>query len=263
MSQSPANTRPSWVALAAVGLVAGLFAGVFGVGGGLIMVPLLLWWAKLDQRRAHATSLLAITPVAVIGAASYAIGGVFAWLPAIFVAIGGIAGAQLGAWMLRRINVTVLRWGFIAFIVASGVLLVIQLPNRDSALDITITTALLLVALGLAMGISAGLFGIGGGVIVIPVVVLFLGQSDLIAKSISLLAMAPGSISGSFAHLKHHTASLRDGVWVAVGAVVTTPLGAVLAFALSPRLAALLFGVLMFVVATNLIVQAIRGHAKP
>ena len=263
MTQSPANTRPSWLPLVAVGLVGGLFAGVFGVGGGLIMVPLLLWWAKLDQRRAHATSLLSITPIAIMGAASYAIGGVFAWLPAIFVAAGGIAGAQLGAWILRKINVTVLRWGFIAFIVTAGVLLVIQLPNRDSALDITITTALLLVALGLVMGISAGLFGIGGGVIVIPVLVLFLGQSDLIAKSTSLLAAAPSALSGSLAHLKHHTASLRDGVWVAVGAIVTTPLGALVAFTLSPRFAALLFGLLMFFVATNLIVQAIRGHAKP
>lgn len=262
MTQSPADTRPSWVSLVAVGLIGGLFAGVFGVGGGLIMVPLLLWWAKLDQRRAHATSLLAITPVAVIGAVSYAIGGVFAWLPAIFVAIGGIAGAQLGAWMLRRINVTILRWGFIAFIVASGVMLLIQLPNRDSSLDVTVTTGVLLTALGLAMGISAGLFGIGGGIIVIPVLVVFLGQSDLIAKSISLLAMAPGSISGSIAHLRHKTASLRDGVWVAVGAVLTTPLGALAAFALSPRAAALLFGLLMFLIALNLIVRAIRGGTK-
>jgi uncharacterized membrane protein YfcA len=113
------------------------------------------------------------------------------------------------------------------------------------------------------MGISAGLFGIGGGVIVIPVLVVFLGQSDLVAKSISLLAMAPGSLSGSFSHLRHNAASLRDGVWVTVGAIVTTPLGALIAFALPPRLSTLLFGLLMFFVATNLIVQAIRGHAKP
>jgi uncharacterized membrane protein YfcA len=245
-----------------VGLVGGLFAGVFGVGGGLIMVPLLLWWARLDQRKAHATSLLAITPAAVIGAASYALGGVFAWLPAIFVAVGGIVGAQLGAWLLRKISVGFLRWGFIAFIVASGVMLLVQLPNRDSALQITVWSAVLLVALGLGMGISAGLFGIGGGVVVIPILMVFFGQSDLIAKSISLLAMAPGSISGSIAHLKHKTALLRDGAWVAAGAVITAPLGALIAFSLSPRLAALLFAALMFFVAVNLIVRALAGRHK-
>lgn len=222
------------------------------------MVPLLLWWAKLDQKRAHATSLLAITPIAVVGAVSYAVGGVFAWLPAIFVAIGGIAGAQVGAWLLRKMSVGILRWGFIAFIIASGVMLLVQFPDRSAVLDITVATAAILLGLGLAMGVSAGLFGIGGGVIVIPVLMLFFGQSDLVAKSISLLAMAPGAISGSVSHVRHKSATLRDGAWVAAGSIITTPLGAVIAFLLSPRLAALLFGLLMFVVATNLIVRAWR-----
>lgn len=248
--------------MAVVGLAGGLFAGVFGVGGGFIMVPLLQSWARLDQARAHATSLLAITPVAVIGAVSYAIGGVFAWLPAIFVALGGVVGAQLGAWILRRTNVAALRWGFIAFIVASGGTLVIALPNRESSIDVTVTTALVLAVIGLAMGVSTGLLGVGGGILVIPLLVITLDQSDLVAKSISLLAMAPGSVSGSFAHLKYHTASLRDGAWVAAGAIITTPLGTLVAFALPPRAAALLYGVLMFLIAMNLIVRAIRDRTR-
>ena len=262
MSEAPEHSKPSWLSLAGVGLAGGLFAGVFGVGGGLIMVPLLLWWAKLDQKRAHATSLLAITPVAIIGGVSYAIGGVFAWLPAIFVALGGIVGAQIGALLLRKIAVGILRWGFIAFIIASGVMLLIRLPDRSAVLQITVTSAAILLALGVAMGISAGLFGIGGGVIVIPVLMLFFGQSDLVAKSISLLAMAPGAISGSISHLRHKSTTLRDGAWVAAGSLLTTPLGAVIAFLLSPRLAALLFGLLMFVVATNLIAGAWRQRGK-
>lgn len=262
MSHAPDASKPSWLSLAGVGLAGGLFAGVFGVGGGLIMVPLLLWWARLDQKRAHATSLLAITPVAVIGGVSYALGGVFAWLPAIFVALGGIVGAQIGAWMLRRIAVGILRWGFIAFIIASGVMLLIQLPDRSAVLEITFASAVILLGLGVAMGISAGLFGIGGGVIVIPVLMLFFRQSDLVAKSISLLAMVPSAISGGISHLRHKSATLRDGAWVAAGSLITTPLGAVIAFLLSPRLAALLFGLLMFVVATNLIARAWRQRGK-
>ncbi|MSZ08376.1 MAG: TSUP family transporter, partial [Actinobacteria bacterium] len=230
MSHAPEQSKPSWLSLAGVGLAGGLFAGVFGVGGGLIMVPLLLWWTTLDQRRAHATSLLAITPVAIVGGVSYAVGGVFAWLPAIFVAIGGIFGAQIGAWLLRKIAVGVLLWGFIAFILASAVMLLIQLPDRSAVFDITVTSAAILFGLGVAMGISAGLFGIGGGVIVIPVLMVFFGQSDLVAKSISLLAMAPGAISGGVSHLRHNSATLRDGAWVAVGSLITTPLGAVIAF---------------------------------
>jgi uncharacterized protein len=256
------SVSPPGLRLVAVGLVGGLFAGVFGVGGGPIIVPLLLWWARMDQRRAHATSLLAITPIAIVGAAAYGIGGVFAWLPAIFVAIGGLVGAPLGAWLLRIVALGFLRWAFIAFIIGSAVMLFLQFPERGEPLDITPATALILIGLGLLMGISAGLFGIGGGAVVIPTMILFLGQSDLVAKSVSLLAMAPGSLSGSISHLRHKSASVRDGAWVALGAIVTTPVGALVAFMLSPRLAAVLFGLLLVAIATNLITQALRQRGE-
>jgi uncharacterized membrane protein YfcA len=95
----------------------------------------------------------------------------------------------------------------------------------------------------------------------VPVLILFFGTSDLAAKGVSLLAMAPGSISGSISHLRHRSASLRDGLWVALGAVITTPLGALLAFALAPRDSALLFSVLLWGVAANLVIQAIRKNS--
>lgn len=232
-------------------------AGMFGLGGGIIMVPLLLWWTTMGQKRAHATSLLAIAPAAIVGAVSFGVGGVFEWLPAIFVAIGAIVGAQIGAWALRAMPIGLLRGAFIAFVIASGVMLLIELPDRSQALDITLVAGLLLVALGIAMGVAAGLFGIGGGVVIIPVLILFFGYSDLAAKSISLLAIAPGALSGSISHLRHKTATLRDGLWIALGAVLTTPLGAIVAFMLSPQLASVLFAIFLFFVALNLIIRAL------
>lgn len=221
------------------------------------MVPLLLWWTTMNQRQANATSLLAITPAAIIGALSYGIGGVFAWLPAVFVAAGSITGAQLGAWILKRIPLVPLRWSFIAFVLVSGAMLFVTVPNRDALFELNAATGALLIVLGVLMGIAAGLFGIGGGVVVIPALMLFLGQSDLVAKSVSLLAMAPGSISGSISHLRYQTASLRDGAWVSVGAVITAPMGALVAFTLSAQAAAVLFGALTVVVASSLIFQAL------
>lgn len=235
-------------------------AGMFGLGGGIIMVPLLLWWTTMGQKRAHATSLLAIAPAAIVGAVSFGVGGVFEWLPAIFVAIGAIVGAQIGAWALRAMPIGLLRGAFIAFVIASGVMLLIELPDRSQALDITLVAGLLLVALGIAMGVAAGLFGIGGGVVIIPVLILFFGYSDLAAKSISLLAIAPGALSGSISHLRHETATLRDGLWIALGAVLTAPLGAIVAFMLSPQLASVLFAIFLFFVALNLIIRALKNR---
>jgi uncharacterized membrane protein YfcA len=193
-----------------------------------------------------------------MGATSYAVGGVFEWLPAVFVALGSIVGAQIGSWVLKTIPLVPLRWGFIAFVIASGAMLFVTVPSRDSSLDITILGAVLLLVLGLVMGIAAGLFGIGGGIIVIPALILFFGHSDLAAKSVSLLAMAPGALSGSISHVRRNIASLRDGGWVAVGAVATTPIGAVLAFGLTPRVSAVLFGALTVFVALNLTLRAVR-----
>lgn len=258
---SPLATPSVW-SLLAVGVVGGFFAGAFGLGGGLVMVPLLLWWTTMGHKQAHASSLLAIAPIAIVGAVSYGVGGVFEWLPAIFVATGGTIGAQIGAWILRAIPVGILRWAFIAFTLVSAITLLFQLPDRSSSPEVSVLTAVLMVGLGLAMGIAAGLFGVGGGVVVIPVLVIFAGYSDLAAKSVSLLAMAPGAISGSISHLRHKTASLRDALWVALGAILITPLGAALAFVLTPRLASVLFAILLFFVATNLIVQALRKDRK-
>lgn len=73
-------------------------------------------------------------------------------------------------------------------------------PRR--LLEVTAATAPLLLGLGLFMGVGAGLLGIGGGVIATPAIMLFLGGSDVAAKSISLLAMAPGALSGSILHIR-------------------------------------------------------------
>lgn len=262
VTRPPSFTKPPWLVLVAAGLVGGLFSGVFGVGGGTLMVPLLLWWARMDQRRANATSLLAITPAAIMGALSYGIGGVFAWLPAIFVALGSILGAQVGAWVLRRIPLVPLRWAFIVFVIASGVLLFLEVPSRESIFELTIPISLILLGLGLFMGVAAGLFGIGGGIVLVPALMVFLGQSDLAAKSVSLIAMAPGAISGSISHLRFNTARLRDGLWVALGAVLTAPIGSYISFLLNPRVAAVAFGVLTLIVAGNLIRTALTTPTK-
>ena len=254
--------RPAWPALVTIGVIGGFFSGTFGVGGGLVMVPLLLWWTTFDQRQANATSLLAITPAALIGAVSFSIGGVFEWFPALFVAAGSVAGAQLGARILAKIPLVPLKWAFIAFIIFSSVGLFLEVPSRGGTIEVTTITAFILLGLGLLMGIGAGLLGIGGGVIVTPAIMLFLGGSDVAAKSISLLAMAPGALSGSILHIRRKNALLRDGAWVALGAVAAAPIGAYTAFALSPRLAAVLFGLLTAFVAVSLIIRAVR-ESKP
>lgn len=249
---------PAPLPLFAVGIIGGLLAGFFGVGGGVIMVPLLLWWAGLDQRHAQATSLLAIAPAALIGTASYAIGGIFPLFPALIVAIGATIGAQIGAFLLRRLSLRWLRWSFILFVAAMAIAVMLTIPNREVHIEVSFPVALGLFAIGIVMGTSAGLFGIGGGIIAIPALMVFFGVGDLEAKGISLIAMAPAAISGSVSHITNKTAQIRDGLWVAFGALASTPLGSLGAFALPEHVANIVFGAFGALIAVVLTIRALR-----
>ena len=222
------------------------------------MVPLLLWWAGLNQREAQATSLLAIAPAALIGVGSYAFGGVAPLLPALIVALGATVGAQLGAFLLRKLSLEWLRWTFIIFVAAMAITVIPSVPDRQAHVSLGLPEVSILLSIGIVMGTAAGLFGIGGGIIAIPLIMLILGAGDLEAKGVSLIAMVPAALSGSLSHLRHKKASLRNGAWVAVGALVTTPLGALGAFSLPESLANVVFGTFGLTIALILTIRAIR-----
>lgn len=90
-----------WVPIA-IGLVAGIASGLLGVGGGIVMVPLLATFAGFAQHRAHATSLAAIVPIAAVGATTFAIAGEIDYPIAGLLAVGSLVGAPLGARFMAR-----------------------------------------------------------------------------------------------------------------------------------------------------------------
>jgi uncharacterized protein len=109
--------------LLAIGLGGGVLSGLLGVGGGIVMVPLLVLWAGYAQRQAHALSLGAIIPISIAGIATYGIAGEVAWWDALALAAGSIVGAPIGAGLLARIDERLLKLVFGAFLVAVAVLL--------------------------------------------------------------------------------------------------------------------------------------------
>jgi len=107
-----------WAGLAVIGATGGVMSGLFAVGGGLIMLPLLMAFADLDQRRAAATSLAAIVPTAIVGSFTYLINHQINLLAGSLIAAGAVSGAVIGSKLLKRIPIVWLRWMFIAFILA-------------------------------------------------------------------------------------------------------------------------------------------------
>jgi uncharacterized protein len=246
------------VALIVVGLLGGFLSGAFGVGGGIIMVPLLIWFLAMDQRRAAATSLVAIVPSAIAGAIQYFLRGEVDVTAGLIVAVGGVAGSLVGTRLLRTLSLGWLRWLFIALLVLVAARLFFEVPERGTDLVLSPGVIAALVGVGVLMGIASGLFGIGGGVILVPVLVAFFGVGDLLAKGTSLLAMIPTAVAGSASNLRHGLVRLGDGLIAGVAAVAASFAGVAVAFLLPPQLAAILFGIFVLCVAAQLSYRAIR-----
>jgi uncharacterized protein len=258
----PARSARFFLACIGIGLAAGLLSGLFGVGGGTVIVPLLVLTLGFDQRLAAGTSLAAIVPTATVGVISYAVHGSVAWIPAVILAVGAVIGAQMGTWLLPRLSQTALRWGFVAFLVAVIVSLYIVIPSRDAGLELTWVTGPSLVLLGLITGILAGLLGVGGGVIVVPALMLLFGTSDLIAKGTSLLMMIPTAISGTVGNMRRRNTDLVAAAVVGAAACTTTALGAWIATLIDPFTGNILFSLFLAFIAVQMALKAIRGRRQ-
>jgi len=110
-----------WLAYLGLGALVGFAAGLLGIGGGVVMVPLLVLWAGYDQRDAHATSIGAIIPISIAGILTFGIAGRVHWLDAAALAVGAVVGARVGAAWLARIDQRLLRIVFGCFLLVVAV----------------------------------------------------------------------------------------------------------------------------------------------
>ena len=111
--------------LVLIGLLAGLFSALFGVGGGIVVVPLLILVARYDERPAMATSLAAIGLIALVGAVTYALHGELRVGAAAVVGVPAAAGAVVGTWLQQRLATRTLTLAFAALLAALAVWLLV------------------------------------------------------------------------------------------------------------------------------------------
>lgn len=230
------------VVLVIVGLLCGVLSGLFGIGGGTIIVPALVWLG-LSQRHAAATSLAAIVPTSISGVIAYATGGDVDWIAAVLLAVGVVIGSQLGSLLLNRLPEVVLRWVWVVFLLFVIVEQLTFVPDRGGVIELHVLSGVGIVAMGVVVGTLAGILGIGGGAIMMPGLSFLFGASDLIARGTSLLAMFPGAIAGTAANWKRGIVHLKSGLIIGVVAVFTAPVGTWIAGMLSPRAGNYLFAV--------------------
>ena len=246
-----------WMMLIGVGILSGFLSGLFGIGGGTVIVPALVFLG-LSQRHAAATSLAAIIPTSITGVISYATGNDVDWIAALLLACGLVVGSQIGSWLLARLPEVVLRWVFVVFLVFVITSQIVFTPSRDHTIHMTVITGVLLALLGVGIGTLAGLLGIGGGAVMVPALSVLFGASDLIARGTSLLAMFPSSIAGTIANTKRKLVHLRNGLAIGITAAIIAPLGTLAAGAVSPRMGANLFALYLCVLLVRSLWTAVK-----
>ena len=245
------------------GAGAGFLSGLFGVGGGLVIVPALMTVLGMSQRRAAATSLAAIVLTAAVGSVSYGARGEVSLLAAGLLVVGALVGAQAGVLALRRLPEWTLPWIFIGFAVLVVVSMRLRAPVREAALVLDGPRAAALIVVGVVAGILSGLVGVGGGSVIVPGLELVVGVGDLLARGTSLLVMIPTAVTGTWANLRHGVVDLRPGLVVGLGAVLAAPGGAAAAARISPATGTLLFDLfLLGVVVSTLRRERARRRAR-
>ena len=245
-----------------VGFVAGLAGGLFGVGGGILLVPMLTSFFALDQHRAHGTSLAAIGATALTGLLVYAAHGDVAWSTGAIMAVASTACAPLGArWAARSSRAGLIR-AFAIFLAVVAVRLLWRPPLADGVPHVAgLGGALAALSVGAAVGLLSGFMGVGGGILAVPAMLLLFGASQPVAQGTSLALILVTAPIGAFEHHRHGNVAIGLVGWLALGAALGAPLASVVALRLPQAVLAPAFAVFLVANAVHTWIRAARiGH---
>ena len=207
------------------GAIAGTAGGLFGVGGGLLLVPLLTGLFHLTQHQAHGTSLAVIGAAALAAVIVYATHGNVVWPVAGVVALGSLLTARFGARWATRMSPRGLKRAFAIFMILVAGRLLWQAPGVSEGATVH---GLAGVGFGLLLGMSAGLLagfmGVGGGLLIVPVLTLGFGITQQAAQGTSLAAILVTAPAAAIEHARHRNVIWRVVPMLALGAAFGAPL---------------------------------------
>ena len=261
-STTPVNPShsASVLTIVLVGLAAGFLSGMFGVGGGILIVPGLVLVAKMDQRIAHGTSLAAVLPISAASLLSYWSHDHVDWRVSACLAIGALMGAVLGTKLLNVLPHRTLAVAFAGILAITAIRLFLPLDSGvRGVLDFGTIAALIVI--GVATGILAGLLGVGGGVIMVPAMMMLLQLPAAVAKGTSVAVIIPTSLMGTYRNRTKKNVDLRAAAIVGLGGIPSAIIGGWISARMSDSVSNILFASLLIVVALRLIMQ-IRSDDK-
>ena len=229
-----------------IGLAAGIFGGLAGLGGGIIMIPLMIYVLKLSQHQAHGTSLVAIVFLGISGAITYGLNGAIDLTAAVLLAGTAVFTARAGAHYAHILPAWKLRKNFGIFLIFCSVLLFFK-PYLANVIGTVPGYAKIIIFLitGLLTGFLSGMMGVGGGAIMVPVMVLLAGFTQHVAQGTSLLVMVPAGFAGALTHRKLGNVVHRLLVGLIPGVLLGTYFGGSFAYLLPDNILRTIFAVVI------------------
>lgn len=247
--------------LITVALLAGIFAGLTGAGGGLILVPLLVFmgYSALDS---VATSSIAVMITATAATVMNSMDRGLPWRRVLLLAGPALVLAPCGAFIASMSSEVVLLVAFCGLNIVN----IYLLGRRLRIKEVTMVSAPLqapsgsfskVVTVGGAGGLLAGLFGVGGGLVMVPLQVQWLATPIQAAARISLAVIIFSSAGAILGHIAVGDDSLHwmTGLVLGIGGIVGAPLGSRLLNRISQRTSTLIFQITLIAVTLSLLVR--------
>ena len=160
--------------------------------------------------------------------------------------------------MLHVAHQDTLRKAFAGFLLLTAARLLLDIPEALGRGGITLGIALALIGLGLASGTLAGLLGVGGGIVIVPGLVLLFTVPDAVAKGTSLLVIIPTAVAGTLANVRRSNAELRVAATVGLFGVAAAFAATTLSVSMDPTVSSALFALLLMTVAAQMLLRG-RG----
>lgn len=264
------------------GCIVGFALGLTGGGGGVFAVPLLVYGLDVGPREAVGISLASVGGTALFGAIPRIIRGEVEMRTGVLFAVAGMTGAPVGSYLSTLLpeNVLLILFAFLMLVVAQRMWAKTRNPqipsgvcntesesgpdrracqrDEDGKLRLTSRCARLLVFVGLLTGILSGMFGVGGGFVIVPALVLFSGMAIHQAVATSLFVIVLVSISGVASHLANGNGlSLETTLQFLVGGFAGMWLGGLVAKRLNGPTLQKTFAIAVLLVASFVIIKSV------
>ncbi len=235
------------------GIAIGSILGFVGAGGSMVAVPILIYIFEFSPIQATTASLVIVCAGALSGVITKFKTKEVLIRDALVIWSLGLITNFGGAYLLPKLDEKIVLTGFSLVLVSAGLSMLLPQPNAQSEKKMSATA---LVLLSLLIGAITGLFGIGGGFIAIPILILFYNVSPAKAAGTSLFIITINTVTGFIAHYRHWSeVEWTYPLLIALFAIITSRIAVRISTNIKPNLLKRAFALTVFAISLFTLIE--------